>query len=383
MNLQKKRRPLWLLLILAVIAAALLPATASAQTTTGPDIYRVAVTVTNLAPTNGTIQTPFWVAVHNGGFDTYNRGAAASPELERLAEDGNTGPLSEAFAANGRGQDATIAGPDGPLAPGDSATYTFIVKPKARRGRFFSYASMVIPSNDAFVANGIPKAHRLFTNNGRFIGRDFTIRGKRVLDAGTEVNDEIPENTAALAQAAPNTGVTEGGTVGAHAGFDPAGNILAARTGADFTSSGYDIARVEFDAEPIAVTTDTARLRGSNEVPALSTTVKGLAKVRLTLNGNLWFRFRTNETSGITGAHIHAGAPGENGPVLAVLYADPSGSQRKIDIRGNRRASDLMDSLEGGSISDLWALIEAGEAYVNVHTVANPAGEVRANLNAS
>ena len=49
--------------------------------------YRVTVTVTNLAPADGTIQTPFWIAVHNGAFDTYNRGAAASPELERLAEE--------------------------------------------------------------------------------------------------------------------------------------------------------------------------------------------------------------------------------------------------------------------------------------------------------
>lgn len=242
---------------------------------------------------------------------------------------------------------------------------------------------MVIPSNDAFVANGNPKAHRLFTKNGRFVAQDFTISGAKVLDAGTEVNDEIPENTAALAQAAPNTGVAEGGTVGAHAGLDTAGNILAARSAADFTATGYDIARVEFDADPIAVTTDTARLRGSNEVPALSTTVKGVAKVRLTFDDNLWFRFRTTETSGITGAHIHAGAPGDNGPVIAVLYADPSGSQRKVDFTGNRRASDLLDSLEGGSISDLWELIEAGDAYVNVHTLTNPTGEVQANLSAS
>ena len=30
---------------------------------------------------------PFWVALHNGVFDSYDGGAPSSPELERIAED--------------------------------------------------------------------------------------------------------------------------------------------------------------------------------------------------------------------------------------------------------------------------------------------------------
>ena len=382
MNTRGVRRSLWLFVMLAVVAAGLLPATASAQSNDGPVRYRVTVTITNLAPEGGTLQTPFWVAVHNGKFDTYDRGDAASASLERLAEDGNTGPLSEDFAARGKGQDATIAGPDGPLDSGDSATYSFIVGPDAKRSRFFSYASMVLPSNDAFVANGSPKAHRLFNRRGDFVGQDFVITGSKVLDAGSEVNDELPANTPVLGQEEANTGETEGGLVRAHPGFIADGNILDARTAADFTADGYEIARVEFDAKRIRGTATSARLLGSNEVPAVSTDVTGRASVGLTFAGNLKFAFRTGETSGITGVHIHLGAPGENGPVIATLYSDPSGSQRKIDVRGERKASDLQGELEGSSIDDLWKLIKAGRAYINVHTINNPPGEVRANLDA-
>jgi len=61
---------------------------------------QVTVTIENLAPTNGTFQTPHWVGFHDGLFDIYNSGAPANslPEpggvaLERLAEDGNNDEL--------------------------------------------------------------------------------------------------------------------------------------------------------------------------------------------------------------------------------------------------------------------------------------------------
>lgn len=68
---------------------------------------QVRVTVENLSPTGGTLLTPVWVGFHDGTFDLYDRGGVASPALERLAEDGNTAPLSAAFAAglSGRGRD--------------------------------------------------------------------------------------------------------------------------------------------------------------------------------------------------------------------------------------------------------------------------------------
>ena len=222
-------------------------------------VYEVTVEVTNLAPTGGTLQTPVWVGVHDGSFDIYDRNAPASAELERLAEDGNVAPLAGAFAGSGAGEDATVFGPGiPPIRPGETGTVTFLVEVERGRAEYFSYASMVIPSNDAFVANGDPRAHQLFNAGGVFQPTSFVVTGGEVLDAGTEVNDEVPANTAALAQAAPDTGVTENGVVTAHPGFLAGGNVLAAIPNGDFTADGYESLRFDISAE-LVERTDNGR----------------------------------------------------------------------------------------------------------------------------
>src|SRR5689334_12793243 len=58
----------------------------------------VEITVENLAPANGTLLAPIWFGFHDGSFSIYELGSPASPALERLAEDGNTGHLTNQFA---------------------------------------------------------------------------------------------------------------------------------------------------------------------------------------------------------------------------------------------------------------------------------------------
>ena len=183
----------------------------------GPEIPSVVVEVTNLSPSRGTFLTPVWVGFHDGTFDSYDGGQPASVplggvEIERLAEDGNTGPISDTFdTLTGGGVQATIPGPAGPFAPGETRRVTFNLDPDL--DRYFSYASMIIPSNDAFIANGNPLAHQIFDEYGYFVATDFIVSGDETNDAGTEVNDEIAANVAFLGQAAPNTGTDENGVV--------------------------------------------------------------------------------------------------------------------------------------------------------------------------
>jgi hypothetical protein len=217
----------------------------------------VQVRIENLSPANGTFLTPFWVGFHNGGFDLYDSGVAASPALERLAEDGDTGPLSTAFLASGAGTvDGTIAttAAPPPFAPGEVATMNFTLDAGSPMSRYLGYASMIIPSNDAFIANGNPLAHEIFDAGGNFLGADFVVLGSMALDAGTEVNDELPANTAFFGQAAPDTGVAQNGVVAAHPGLLPVGSggILADPmfAGADFTAQGYQLARITVTQVP-------------------------------------------------------------------------------------------------------------------------------------
>lgn len=152
------------------------------------------VIVENLAPEEGNFLTPVWAGFHNGEFDSYDQGASLDsfPGSESVAEDGLTEQISNRFEAVGAGEaQGTILGAHGPIAPGETATMTFEVDGNLPSSQYFSYASMVIPSNDAFIANGNPLANQVFDDVGNFIGPDFIVPGSQVLDAGTEVNDVL------------------------------------------------------------------------------------------------------------------------------------------------------------------------------------------------
>lgn len=217
----------------------------------------VRITVENLAPAGGTFLTPVWVGLHDGTFDLYDMGAPASMGLERIAEDGNMAAVNADFAGSGAGSaQGAVFGPGAPpvLGPGEKGSVVLSVNGMDARARYFSYASMIIPSNDAFVANGNPMAFQIFDAAGNFLGADFMVAGSMVLDAGTEVNDEVPANTAFFGQAAPDTGVPEGGVVHLHPGFNApgSGGILDAAmfANADFTASGYNVARITITSVP-------------------------------------------------------------------------------------------------------------------------------------
>lgn len=185
---------------------------------------RLQFTAENLAPDGGLFQTPFWIGVHDGSFDlgTVGQAAADFGGLEELSEEGVITPLSERFALESSGVDGVIAAPDGfagapVFEPGESASQNLVIDSPASN-RFFSYASMIIPSNDAFVANLDSRAIELFDPRGEFLGpRTIEIFGRNIYDAGTEVNDT--DGGAAFATAG-GTPTDENGVIAMHDGLD-------------------------------------------------------------------------------------------------------------------------------------------------------------------
>ena len=185
----------------------------------------VVVTVTNALPAGGTFVTPVWFGFHDGAnFDAFTLGEAASTGLERLAEDGSVEGIAAEFneQVNGNGIDATIVGGTGvpgPIDPGESASFTINVNPAQVGQGFFTWVTMIIPSNDAFLAvPDDPLADPIFDENGNFIPLTIQRFGSDVLDAGTEVNNEL--DAAFLNQTARDTGLDENGVVAAHPGFN-------------------------------------------------------------------------------------------------------------------------------------------------------------------
>lgn len=377
----------------AAIAVSL--AATGATALANPSIPSVIVTVENSAPSRGAAQTPFWVGIHDGSFDIYDRnvplgaeGLVPAPAVERLAEDGATGPISDEFSISQNGApQATLFGPTGPFAPGDRSARTLQVNPET--DRYFSYASMVIPSNDAFIANGNPLAHPLFDDQGNFVAETFAVTGTEVLDAGTEVNDEFAPNTAFLAQAAPDTSVIENGTVVLHEGFRldgafPNGVLTHPIFGlADFTSPEYRAATFSFRYVDLGRTNifQSALLPG-NEVSADIVQSNGFGRATATTrNGNevrINVRFR-GTTGDVTMAHLHLGQAGTNGPVVANLTPSLRGDGLRAVITTNEVTGPLAEG--GNPILNLLNEMAAGNVYVNLHTAQNPAGELRGQLN--
>jgi len=88
-----------------------------------------------------------------------------------------------------------------------------------------------------------------------------------------------------------------------------------------------------------------------------------------------------NLPSGLTGAHIHVGAPGLGGPVLFDLRPVPRQSG-DIDVSGPLSTANLNTHPNLGirDIDDAIESLIGLTTYIDVHTDGNPDGEVRGVL---
>jgi len=131
-----------------------------------------------------------------------------------------------------------------------------------------------------------------------------------------------------------------------------------------------------------------ANLSGSNEVPPVTTAGSGIAIFQLVPVGHqqiISYQLNLENISGVTGAHIHSGKRGENGPVVAGLFnpsmsGPPTGAINGQLKTGSLTSSDLTGPLAGQQISALVTMIRSGGAYVNVPTTQNRNGEVRGQI---
>ena len=126
-----------------------------------------------------------------------------------------------------------------------------------------------------------------------------------------------------------------------------------------------------------------AHLNGAEEVPPRDTHARGNALFDLSTDGTtLSYKLIVANIVNVTAAHIHLAAEGVNGPVVALLFqaGAPDGRSDGILAQGTITAADLAGPLAGQPLSTLIAAIEAGDTYVNVHTVTNPGGEIRGQI---
>lgn len=167
----------------AATLAAALPMTSHAA------VVQIKVSVENLAPQNGVSFAPLRVGFHSGVFDVFNIGQVATPAIVSVAEGGSGAAWFPALAAADPSAVAStvLPNPPGPLVPGLSGTGIFTVDTDVNP--YFSFAAMVVPSNDFFIGNDAPTGFRLFDNAGLLVITDIVQRARDVWDAGSEIFD--------------------------------------------------------------------------------------------------------------------------------------------------------------------------------------------------
>jgi len=109
-------------------------------------------------------------------------------------------------------------------------------------------------------------------------------------------------------------------------------------------------------------------LSGDQEVPAVDSAARGIAASTVNRDtGTVTLHLNATGASDASASHIHTGAAGQNGPVLIALVQDMADSGHW--------------SVVGAQLDNAGrASYEGGDLYVNLHTPANPGGEIRGQL---
>jgi len=160
-----------------------------------------------------------------------------------------------------------------------------------------------------------------------------------------------------------------------------AGLVLAGGSAASAHGSGADD-----DARA------RTRLIGYQEVPAISTEGGGTFRARMTGDDSFTFRLSYDDLSSqVLQAHIHFGQKSVNGGIAVFLCSNlgngPAGTAvcpESGDVTGTITAAQVVgpagQGISPGEFQEVLDAIRAGVAYVNVHSVTFPGGEIRGQL---
>lgn len=130
-----------------------------------------------------------------------------------------------------------------------------------------------------------------------------------------------------------------------------------------------------------------AHAHGGEEVPAVDTDAQGNATFRLSKDGDaISYRLIVANIVDVTQSHIHLAPAGVNGGIVVWLYPSASpaqlipGPSQGVLAEGVITEEDLVGGLAGMDLGALLDALRTGGAYVNVHTSANPSGEIRGQI---
>jgi CHRD domain len=126
-----------------------------------------------------------------------------------------------------------------------------------------------------------------------------------------------------------------------------------------------------------------ATMNGANEVPAKTTAATGTATYVINATSVDYTVTWTGLSGNATAGHIHVGTPDVAGAVVVPFTLSAAQKAPQGTLSGTFTAADVQ-AATGGTVSvakndfdGLIAAMRAGNTYTNVHTAANPGGEIR------
>lgn len=170
------------------------------------------------------------------------------------------------------------------------------------------------------------------------------------VDSANANQFNVPDGTV-LDASAINALLSAQAYVNVHTTANPAGEVRG-----QIAPSGYQVIRSE--------------LKGENEVPnAVATGNQGIGYVTVNTNsGAIQGSLKNSGLDDATAAHIHSGFAGNNGGIVVGLMQDSGDTTIwKIPVGTTLNTNQLVTLMDGGM-------------YFNIHTPANPSGEVRAQI---
>jgi hypothetical protein len=122
-------------------------------------------------------------------------------------------------------------------------------------------------------------------------------------------------------------------------------------------------------------------LTGAEENPPVSENIAGLFSGDFNATAKTFQTDLSADGGNFVAAHLHLGAKGVNGPVVAVLYNNPDG-QNAFHVTVLVTPDSLVGPLKGDWDGFVKALAE-GNIYANAHTSDHPGGAMRVQLPAN
>lgn len=155
--------------------------------------------------------------------------------------------------------------------------------------------------------------------------------------------------------------------------------VLANSTGTPFGDTGV-VLRMAF-GQPRIGDHFRAHLSGDEELDPVDTQAQGEAIFTFAEEAaSLDYKLLVANIEDVMAAHIHCAPDGVNGPVGVTLFSGEPVSPDGILAEATLAEPDAGNACAWTGLADVLQAVENGEAYVNVHTSAHPAGEIRGQI---